>query len=645
MKILVVENDDLTAKSLDRILSSQNYTVETVSDGQTAWELIDVFPYDLIVLDATLPKLDGISLCKQIRSSGQTLPILLLARADSSQSGVAGLDAGADDYLLKPIDSQELLARVRALLRRGNSASLPVLQWGDLQLEPSTYEVTYGEQPLSLTPKEYAILELFLRNPRRVFSCGAILDHLWEFEKLPGENAVRTHIKELRHKLKAMGAPADIIETVYGIGYRLKEQEPMCLPQPTEGIGDDIRQQTLAGVAEVWKRFQSRIYEQVEIIERATTVLLGRSQDRQLQETAEREAHTLAGALGTFGLSKGSQLARKIEQLLQLDRLWEEKEALRLHRLVKALRHEIDRASESPLSEGTIQPDERPFLLVVESDRQLAEQLAKEAESWGMEAESATSLSLAREILEDRSPNVVLFEPFLSETPEDSFKLVAELAHQRPPVPVLIFTDRDSLKERLEFVRSGGCAFLQKPMSPPQVLNAIDRVLHRGKPPDANLMVVDDDPKILAILRSLLEPWGLKVTTLDDPRRFWETLEAVAPDLLILDIKMPHVNGIELCQVIRNDSHWGGLPIIVLTAHTNPKLVNQVFAVGADDFVSKPVVGPELIARIINRLERLKLLQRLAETEAASNQSTQNDTYVKVEPRSYCYQTQLGNEG
>ncbi|MBF2022081.1 MAG: response regulator [Hydrococcus sp. C42_A2020_068] len=629
MKILVVENDELTAKSLDRILSSQNYTVETVSDGETAWELIDVFPYDLIIVDATLPKLDGISLCKQIRSSGQTLPILLLTRADSGQSGVVGLDAGADDYLLKPIDSQELLARVRALLRRGSSASLPVLKWGDLQLEPSTYEVTYGEQPLSLTPKEYAILELFLRNPRRVFSCGAILDHLWEFEKLPGENAVRTHIKELRHKLKAIGAPADIIETVYGIGYRLKEQETMCLPESAENIGDDDpRQQTLTGIAEVWKRFQSRIYEQVEVIEQVATVLLARSHDRQLQEQAEREAHTLAGALGTFGLSKGSKLARKIEQLLQIDRLWEEKETLRLHRLVKALRREIDRTSESSLSEGATQSNERPFLLVVESDRQLVQQLAKEAESWGMEAESATSLSLAREILEDRSPDVVLLEPFLSESPEESFELVAQLAHQRPPVPVLIFTDRDGLEERLEFVRSGGCAFLQKPMSPAQVLNAVDRVLHRGKPPDAHVMVVDDDPKILAILRTLLEPWGLKVTTLDDPRRFWETLEAVAPDLLILDIKMPHVNGIELCQVIRNDSHWGGLPIIVLTANINPKLVDRVFAAGADDFVSKPVVGPELIARIINRLERLKLLQRLA--EASSNQPSQNNDSVKV---------------
>jgi DNA-binding response OmpR family regulator/HPt (histidine-containing phosphotransfer) domain-containing protein len=615
MKILVVENDELTAKSLDRILSSQNYTVETVNDSQTAWELVEVFPYDLLVLDATLPRLDGISLCRQIRTGGKTLPILMLARADNSQYGVAGLDAGADDYLLKPIDSQELLARVRALLRRGSGNAFPVLKWGDLSLDPSTYEVTYGERSLSLTPKEYAILELFLRNPVRVFSCGVILDRLWEFEKIPGENAVRTHIKELRHKLKATGAPGDLIETVYGIGYRLKELETTSSSQTTEDAGDLIQQQTLAAVTEIWKRFQARINEQIELLEQATKELLQEFPDRQLREKAEQEAHTLAGALGTFGLTKGSQLARKIEALLQADRFWEDKKVTQLEKLVKALRDEIARAAETQVSKTTIVHDERSFLLIADSDRSLAENIFKEAESWGMEAAIATSLSVAREIVEKRMPDAVLLDPSLSDSSEDSFKFITALTHQIPRIPVLIFSSQDSLKERLEVVRSGGCAFLQKPMFSAQVLKAVAQVLHRGEPPEGKVMVVDDDPKICAILRTLLEPWGLKVTTLDDPRRFWETLEAVVPNVLILDIKMPHINGIELCQVIRNDSRWGGLPIIVLTAHTNPKIVNQVFAAGADDFVSKPVVGPELIARIINRLERLKLLQRLTETE------------------------------
>lgn len=152
-------------------------------------------------------------------------------------------------------------------------------------------------------------------------------------------------------------------------------------------------------------------------------------------------------------------------------------------------------------------------------------------------------------------------------------------------------------------------------------------------------MVVDDDPQILATLRTLLEPWGLKVITLDDPRRFWEKLAASSPELLILDIKMPHLSGVELCQVVRNDSRWGGLPVLFLTAHTDADTVNQVFSVGADDFVSKPIVGPELVTRIINRLDRIKLLSTLAETDPLTtvsnrHRSTQDiDKFLRLSQR------------
>jgi diguanylate cyclase (GGDEF)-like protein len=161
----------------------------------------------------------------------------------------------------------------------------------------------------------------------------------------------------------------------------------------------------------------------------------------------------------------------------------------------------------------------------------------------------------------------------------------------------------------------GGRAFLQKTVPPAQVLEAVSEALQQVDSTQAKVMVVDDDPQILATLRRLLEPWGIKVTTLDEPQWFWETLETTQPDLLILDIKMPQVSGVELCQVVRNDSRWGGLPILVLTAYTDAETVNQVFSVGADDFVSKPIVGPELVTRIINRLERIKLLRNLAETD------------------------------
>lgn len=224
MKILVVEDDRYVAKALNLILAYQNYVVDIASDGEEAWEFTKLFDYDLIILDISLPKLDGISLCRQMRSDGLQTPIMLLTGLSCPHEKAVGLDAGADDYMIKPFDEEELTARIRALLRRGKIKSPPILKWGSLMLDPKGYEVSYKKQLIPLTPKEYALLELFLRNTHQVFSCSMILDHLWSYEDAPTEEAVRTHIKGLRMKLKAAGVSSNIIETVYGIGYRLHSQ-------------------------------------------------------------------------------------------------------------------------------------------------------------------------------------------------------------------------------------------------------------------------------------------------------------------------------------------------------------------------------------------------------------------------------------
>lgn len=181
------------------------------------------FDYDLIVLDVMLPKLDGIALCQQLRANGCKTPILMLTARDTIQDRVKGLDAGADDYLIKPFDLEELSARIRALLRRGETALPPILTWGDLCVDPNTCEVTYQQQALNLSPKEYRLLEFFLRHPRRMFSRSQLLDHLWAMDQIPEEATVKAHISSLRQKLKTAGLESDVIETVYGLGYRLKE--------------------------------------------------------------------------------------------------------------------------------------------------------------------------------------------------------------------------------------------------------------------------------------------------------------------------------------------------------------------------------------------------------------------------------------
>ncbi len=223
MRILVIEDNERIAQTLADVLEDQHYLVDIALDGEAGWQKAKALNYDLILLDLMLPKLDGISLCQRLRTSGYGGPILMLTARDTSADKIVGLDSGADDYMVKPFDVNELAARVRALLRRGNPGRQPILSWGELKLDPSTFAVTYAAQLVNLTPKEYQLLELFLRNRQRTFSQTELLDRLWSFEDMPNEEVVRAHIKRLRHKLMAVGAPKDLIQTVHGLGYRLKE--------------------------------------------------------------------------------------------------------------------------------------------------------------------------------------------------------------------------------------------------------------------------------------------------------------------------------------------------------------------------------------------------------------------------------------
>lgn len=222
----MVEDDIRLAETLAEALTDQRYVVDVATDGETGWHQAKVLDYDLMLLDVMLPELDGISLCERLRSHGYSLPILMLTACDTLNDEVTGLDAGADDYVVKPVDLQKLFARIRALLRRGSVTSSPILEWGDLNLNPSTYEVSYEQTPIHLTPKEYAILELLLRNGRRVLSRSVMIEHAWSLESPPEEHTVKVHIRGLRQKLKAAGATEDLIETVHSMGYRLSQLSP-----------------------------------------------------------------------------------------------------------------------------------------------------------------------------------------------------------------------------------------------------------------------------------------------------------------------------------------------------------------------------------------------------------------------------------
>ncbi|MBD2343109.1 response regulator [Anabaena subtropica] len=501
MRILLVEDDELIGELLVKSLTHQHYTVDFAKDGQEGWDLADLYTYDLILLDLILPKLDGLSFCRRLRASGNQTPILLLTSQDTSIIKVTGLDAGADDYVAKPFDFQELLARIRALLRRGGSALPPLLEWNNLRLDPSTCEVTCDEKLLHLTPKEYGLLELFLRNSHRIFSCSALIDHLWSFEEPPTEDTVRSHIKGLRQKLKAAGVTEDPIDTVYGIGYRLKPVQTAGEEEASNTekvVTASVVNQVEDGITKAWEEVVEKIEERVTVIEQASTKLLQSKVTEEMQSQAKLEAHKLAGSLGMFGSDEGSRVAQEIESLLEKGKTLKPATKKHLGQLVKALRQELESLKS------------------------------------GYKAE-------------------------------------------------LLAVDKQS-------VATG-----------------------------TRVMVVDDDPQILTAIQTFLVPWGIEVYTFDSSRQILAAMAVTEPELLILDMEMDGISGIELCQLIRQEKQWTGLPILFLTTHNDTVTRHQIFAAGADDYINKPIVEPELRARILHRLERTHPLQNQAAIDVSTS--------------------------
>ncbi len=223
MRIIIVEDQKKLALSLQRGLGQNGYAADTVFDGEAALNRLEHHhdEYDLVILDVMLPKMDGMTVCKALRAKNIFVPILMLTAKDTVEDRIQGLDAGADDYLIKPFSFEELLARVRALLRRPQSSLTRELKIKDLTLNTVTRKVFQGKKEILLTLKEFSILEYFMRNPNQVLTRDQILSHVWDFSFDSLSNVVDVHLKNLRKKLETHKHEA-FIETVHGVGYRLK---------------------------------------------------------------------------------------------------------------------------------------------------------------------------------------------------------------------------------------------------------------------------------------------------------------------------------------------------------------------------------------------------------------------------------------
>ncbi|MGB3297037.1 MAG: response regulator [Phormidesmis sp.] len=661
MKFLLVEDDEALAGAIEQLLGQHHYVMDLATDGVMGKEMAEAFPYDLILLDWSLPKLDGVELCKHLRNEGDRTPIILLTARNDSTDKVDGLDAGADDYLVKPFGFDELLARIRAVLRRAEGITLPVLKWGDLQLDPRSSEVTCRNTPIAVTPKEYALLELFLRNPNRIFSLDNLLDRVWSFEDSPSVGSVRTHIKGLRQKLKKAGLP-EMVTTVYGLGYRLKSAEAAnrLVSKDKSEAKNEATSENRLDLSSLWQSvsqgYSQRLIDFSQDISELHPGPISKAKQQQLLT----EAHALAGSLGSFGFHLATELCRELENLLHQHEQLSAQHIEQMGALIRQVQQTLERglAPDPSLVQSTqdllietvssdtlappkvtaLAPSQLYQMLIVAAsdsrDEKWMQTLTASATYYQMQVSAVDNAAEARQKIFGEeasarfpsptpSPNplpdlVVLNLNGLAALPENNsseLDLLASLQAVKPPIPTLLLMAAASFENRVKAARMGVTRLLQAPVTPAEVLEAATQVLRKGAPATAKLLIVDDDPAMLTLLKSLLQPWGFQLQTLSDPLRFWQVLEGFEPDLVLLDAKMPQINGLELCQVLRNAPRWHDLPVLFMSAYTDAEMIQQVFLAGADDYVRKPIVASELVARVLGWLERSRDRQLRADID------------------------------
>ncbi len=367
----------------------------------------------------------------------------------------------------------------------------------------------------------------------------------------------------------------------------------------------------------VWERFRPTILERVATLERAASELANGSLGAELKAAAMRQAHDLAGTVGSFGYAEGSRTAHEVEVMLRDPADPGPGSAKRLEQLVAALRRDVERPLRS-ITPGLASGGDRSRVLLIQDVEWHAGALAALAAAEGFEVEVASDLARGRVALDRSDPDLVVLDPFLRSGAGEGLAFLTALARRSPSAAAVVLTSQTTLFDRIRTVRLGGATFLTKPAPDEQILEELLRLRGKALPRGFRILAVDDDPVVLAQLRALLEPRGIAITILDNPLRFWEVLEVAAPDMLILDIDMPVVSGIELCRAVRQDGRWSPLPVVFLTALLSPESVSRVFSAGADDYVAKPLVGPELLARILNRLERTTLQRAFLESDPIS---------------------------
>ncbi len=551
MQFLLIEDDEALIELLTTVLNTQNHGLVVARDGVAGKVMAESQFYDLILLDVGLPKLDGITLCRQLRQQGNLVPIILLTVRNSNTDNLIGLEAGADDYVVKPFNLNILMARIRALLRR-------------------EYRSFRWEKPAS-------------HNLENTFSTE--LTRIWERTK----NTTFSRIQDL----------LDVLQSL----------------------------------------------EKGEL-------------DNTARERTKRNVHKLAGSLGTFGFQEGSTISQKLEQIFMevtdVTSCLEKSRPLilELQQVVmatdRALLGEEKKISLMPPAVIVLNPvhaldtkyklipppetnelvinglKTADYILLADNDRLFTQTLAHEASSWKLGVKVVRTARELCQAIRQSVPTALLLNLELVNQLEDWQEFQQILKRSSPHPSLIVLSEKEGLVNRLKAIQLNADVFLQKPATPSQVFAAVSRAIgfyewHRVK-----VLVVDDDLGMTELLKGLLETINFQVEVLTQPTEFWNYLGKIQPDLLILDVEMPSLNGICLCNMIRKDFQWSWLPVLFLTAHDDIETLQEAFSNGADDFITKPINPHAFINRVLNRWQRSQLYRNQIETDFLTGIANRN---------------------
>jgi DNA-binding response OmpR family regulator/HPt (histidine-containing phosphotransfer) domain-containing protein len=380
--------------------------------------------------------------------------------------------------------------------------------------------------------------------------------------------------------------------------------ELMLATRTKEEEADPVLAEMAQRLSMMWAKFAPANRERVEWLKGKVLDLFdGEALDEAARREMEREAHKLVGALGTFGFPRASIVAREIEMHVSPTKGKPIMDAAQLLEWIQAIAREIEKEPDAPTGSQSKKHD-GPMALVISEDQELIETLQKlEVNGQSLGVETAASWSRARESWFLHAPDLVLVD-LCGEMQEERQTLLRALGGRLSTIPVLTLLPREIWSEPEALARFAGMPVLFHPFDQHLLSSAVSKLMNQEKRMKPRVLAVDDDPQILAAIESLLQPLKLDITTLSDSLEFWDTLEATSPDLLILDLDMPFLSGLELCRGVRSSTRWCELPILFLSASSDSETIHRLFSVGADDFVKKPFTGPELATRVVNRLVR-----------------------------------------